>query len=409
MRYGISGSWIQRSASRRIVPIAILILGTGACSSGEDTSGYDTRFVIGATATRNEPAARIEPGELDRMKAAVRKGTVGLTAFVGSVDTPLFTMDMSVYYDRETKETDTDPGRVSAGFQKNADQAQKQFALAAGQEPQLDVLGLLGAMSRTPGPAVLLIHTSGLQTTGLLDLRVQGSDLNVDATVARLRKYQDQLPDLEEKEVFFVGLGDVRRPQQKLTESMRKDLKSLWSQVCGLAHAARCDTDFASATGGDPLSVVPVPTVPVPSLPNAVVNGGRDDGRSAPKISLSLSNGFYFVPDTAEFRPEAATGIAEILTQLDPRKWTVKKIVLVGHCATQGPRETALTLSEQRARRVADALVAGGIDRRVFEVSGVGFEQPIERDLDKYGRLIPEKAEKNRTVVLTATRVMRTP
>jgi outer membrane protein OmpA-like peptidoglycan-associated protein len=374
---------------------------------------YTSRFVIGATATPNEPAAQLETGELDMIRSAVEKGTTDLTGYVGAgTNEPFFDQDMSVYYDQKAGETDTDPARLRAGFKKNSELAQAAFAKAVGTERQLDLLGLLGVLAGTPGRAVLLVHSSGLQTTGLLDLRAQGSDLDVPGTLERLRQQRRELPSLACKEVVFVGLGDVRVPQTKLTEGMRKSVRDLWMGVCQLAGADECHPDVLQATGGDPIARTPVPTVPVPSLGNVVEGGdppGPGSGRDPGHIRLALPSGVYFTPETAEFLPGAAAGITEVVRRLDLEHWDIEHVLLVGHCATKRPAASARTLSKLRARKVADALMAKGVDPRIIQVTGVGYDQPIVPDLDRAGHLIPAAAERNRTVVLTVTRRRKNP
>jgi outer membrane protein OmpA-like peptidoglycan-associated protein len=398
------------------VTVAVFLAACAGCSrpdpapaQASDDGSYQAEFVVGATATRDEPAPQLEPREAQMLKKAVANGTTRLIGYVGSASSrPFVHRDMSVYYDQATREISTDPAKLATEFDKNYDEVQTSFKKAAGTQSQLDVLGLLGVMARSAsGKAVLLVHTSGLQTTGLLDLRAQGSELDVDGTIARLKLLQNELPDLSEKEVHFVGLGEVRGPQGKLTEGMRHTVTDLWLKVCGLARAASCDAAIP-ATGGDPNSTVAVPTVPVPQLGNTVQGaGGAPPDSDAPTLTLALPTGVYFVPEEATFLPGAAAGIKQIMTYLDPDEWTIMHVRLVGHCATKPPANTAHTLSVQRAQRVADALIASGIAPDVFQIEGVGYDDQIVPDLDRAGRLIPEAAEQNRTVVLTATRTRR--
>jgi OOP family OmpA-OmpF porin len=421
MVHGMVGAQQRGAAIRPFGLVLLLCLVAAGCGNSDGSPPSkapcqalsSSRFVIGATATKNEPAAQIETGELDMIRSAVENGMADLTGYVGSTTSkPLFYQDMSVYYDQKTGETDTDPARVREGFKKNSDLAKAAFEKAVGTERQLDVLGLLGVLARTPGPAVLLVHSSGLQTTGLVDLRAQGSDLDVPATLEDLRQQRRELPSLACKKVVFVGLGDVRGPQTKLTEGMRKSVQDLWMGVCHLAGAAECHPEVLQATVGNPLASTAVPTVPVPRL-GSVVDGADPPGPGpAPDtghIRLALPTGVYFKPETAEFLPGASAGIAEVVRRFDLEHWDVEHILLVGHCATKGPAASARALSTLRAQKVADALVTAGVDPRRMKVTGVGYEQPIVRDLDSARRLMPEAAERNRTVVLTVTRKKRNP
>lgn len=399
-------------SARAVLPLVLLLaslLGGCDAESGAQASG-DTfatapqaRFVLGATATANEPAPALTSEEIQPVQEAVKHGTVQLTAFVGSAtERPAFTRDMSVYYDVGTKEIDTDPGRLAQGFDENLKWVRADLAAAAGNQPNLDLLGLLGVLAHTPSPATLLVHSSGLQTTGLLDLRGTGSDLAVAATLAGLP--QDQLPDLTGKRVVFVGLGQVAGPQQPLTERMRAAVRELWLAVCRKAHGDCAPTPL-QADGGAPLSKVAVPTIPVPVLPAVTKTGAPETGQVT---TIPLPSGIFFQPDTAEFLPGAEQKLRDLAGYFRADAGMVPvSATSVGHTATSGAAGRARTLSKQRAQRVVDVLVAAGVRRALFDhhIDGVGFDQPLARDRDAEGTFLPEAAELNRTVVLTVTRI----
>jgi outer membrane protein OmpA-like peptidoglycan-associated protein len=340
----------------------------------------------------------------DPILAAVKRGTVQLTAFVGSAgDQPVVDQDMSVYYDKGTKEPETDPERLRNGFDANLKPVRDTVGQAAGNQSHLDLLSLLGIIAHTPSPATVLIYSSGLQTTGLLDLREQGSDLDVAATVDRLPK--DQLPDLTGKALTFIGLGQVAGPQSRLTEKMRTDIEKLWLAVCQKANGT-CDPNVRQSTGGPPRSTTAVPTIPVPTLGPVTVSPPDDPAVAGQTSTIRLPNGIFFHKNAAEFLPGAEEKLAGMVGYFLPDSQTVPvAATAVGHAASYGRPEGARTISRQRAQRVVDALVKAGVDRSIFTtVDGVGFDQPLVPDLDANGKLIPEAAEQNRTVVLTVTR-----
>ena len=389
--------------------VGLLVCPLVACSSSSGSPESDgppdgqpqARIVIGATATANEPAIGLGP-ELSMVWDAVQQGTVDLTAYVGSAsDQPVVHKDVSVYYEPATKEVDTDPVRLTDGYAKNMKPVREALAQGASTQPELDLLSLLGVMAQTPGPATLLVYSSGLQTTGLLDLRSWGSDLDVAATIDRLPP--DQLPDLTGKRVVFIGLGQVAGPQQRLTPKMRTAVQDLWLRACRKAHGD-CDPTVLQSTGGPPRSTLTVPTIPVPSLEPATVWGDLD---TAQETRVLLPNGVFFKKNEPEFLPGAEQTLLEMAHFFLPDATSVPiSATAVGHTATYGSRETSIVLSLQRAHRVVNTLVSAGVDPAVFtSIEGVGFDRPLMPDLDVNGRLIPEAAEQNRTVELTVTRV----
>lgn len=378
----------------------VLVSLIAACGSTPATPHAD--IVIGATATANEPAVVLGTDEESIIKAAVRKGTVQLKVFIGSASgQPVLDNDISVYYDKGSGEIATDPQVLQQGFDTNMAPVRDKLANAAGNESDLDLLTLLTDMARTPGPATLLVYSSGLQTTGLLDLRNQGSDLDVAATVAKLP--QNQLPDLSGKHVIFVGLGQVAGPQQRLTTAMTRQVQDLWLSVCRKAKGT-CDATVLPSTGGRPKSTVAVPTIAVPTLPSVVVR--RNPGGTS-QTTIPLPTGIFFQGNSDELEPGAASQLRTIATYLLPTPdSTPINAIAIGHCATWGPAVGARTLSRERAQVLVDALVNDGVNRTLFShVDGVGFDDLIVPDLDAYGDLIPAAAELNRTVVLTVTSV----
>jgi outer membrane protein OmpA-like peptidoglycan-associated protein len=308
---------------------------------------------------------------------------------------------MSVYYDVGTKELETDPGRLAEGFGENLKRVQASLSATAGNQPDLDLLGVLGVLAHTPSPATLFVHSSGLQTTGLLDLRSTGSEVDVGATLAGLP--QDQLPDLTGKRVVFVGLGQVAGPQRPPTERMRSAVRELWLAVCRKAHGD-CAPAPLQAGGEAPRSKVAVPTIPVPVLP-AVTKSG--DPKIGQVTTIPLPSGIFFRPDTAEFLPGAEQKLRDMASYFRAGGGMVPvSATSVGHTATLGDAGRARTLSGQRALHVVDVLVAAGVRRSLFDhhIDGVGFDQPLARDRDAEGNFLPEAAELNRVVVLTVTR-----
>ncbi|MFJ7215993.1 OmpA family protein [Amycolatopsis sp. NPDC098790] len=383
-------------------PAVVFTVLTAGC--GPEPVTPHTTILIGATATANEPAVDMHDDNLDVVRDAVGRGTVDVLGFVGSAtDQPVVRQDVSVYYDERTKELETDSERLDTGYQKHMTPVREKMAASAGTQSQLDLLGLLGEMAHTNGPATMLVYSSGLQTTGLLDLRGWGSDLDVDATVEGLP--EDKLPDLTDKHVFFVGLGQVAGPQQQLPPEMYSAVQELWLKVCRKAHG-HCEPLVQRSSGGPPLSTVPVPVIPVPSHPTVTVFGDPATGQT---VRILLPNGVFFRKESADFLPGADQALRGMTQYFRSDAASVaRSATAVGHTATSGPRDGAVELSKKRACRVVDALAADGIDRSLFKVDGVGFDRPLSPDLDSAGRLIPEAAEKNRTVEVTVTRFRST-
>jgi outer membrane protein OmpA-like peptidoglycan-associated protein len=125
---------------------------------------------------------------------------------------------------------------------------------------------------------------------------------------------------------------------------------------------------------------------------------------------VNLPTGALFVPDTATYLPNAEALVRSQAAEFEPDTGSIPvSASATGHCATWGNAADARTLSLQRAQKVVATLVAAGVSRSLFTtISGVGFDQLVVPDLTSGNVLIPDKAELNRTVVLTVKRVGRT-
>lgn len=111
-----------------------------------------------------------------------------------------------------------------------------------------------------------------------------------------------------------------------------------------------------------------------------------------------------FVANKATFLDEAAAKAA-----LEPVAKTIlaypdHQVLIAGTTATEGPQETSVLLSEERAKAVKNMLVeAFGVPESQLLTVGLGFEKdPFVRgqDIDANGNFVETEAAKNRRVVL---------
>ncbi|MGA9521868.1 MAG: OmpA family protein, partial [Myxococcaceae bacterium] len=74
-------------------------------------------------------------------------------------------------------------------------------------------------------------------------------------------------------------------------------------------------------------------------------------------------------------------------------KSNVKRVRIEGHTDNRGSKKKNLSLSEQRARAVADYLIKQGIDPSRIESAGFGPDQPIAPNLTARGRELNRRVE----------------
>jgi OmpA-OmpF porin, OOP family len=370
-----------RSVALAVVATLLVVL-VSACQPP-----VKTVVAVGVTATANEPAIALTTKGKATLHEAITQGETRVVIFRSGSPMSVFDKDLTV---RRGRDQENNAQRVEDGFAAKLESVQSSLRTAADTTGQLDLFGLLVQLSHVSDARKLLLYSSGLQTTGMLNLVPAGSDFDVDRTVAALPG--QSLPDLAGKKVVFAGLGQVAGPQRALPEEMRRNVERLWLGVCRKAGADECSIDPDPVAAGGPSGTKPVPTVAVPEVSSWVVPKG--DGVKEVTIPAAV----FFLPNSADLQP-GATDALRGLTGLFGRGTTA---TAVGHTATWGPLPGAQDLSLARSRRVVEALIGLGVARAVFtSVTGVGFRPVVEPDIDARGQLIPAAAERNRVVVLT--------
>lgn len=102
-----------------------------------------------------------------------------------------------------------------------------------------------------------------------------------------------------------------------------------------------------------------------------------------------------FAPGQSTLRPEARSHLGKLVqfVQAKPKQ----NIRIEGYTDSSGNAASNMTLSQQRAGAVRDALVAAGVDAKRISVIGRGEAQPVASNADAAGRA------RNRRVVVILT------
>ena len=111
---------------------------------------------------------------------------------------------------------------------------------------------------------------------------------------------------------------------------------------------------------------------------------------NAEGVALRINN-LHFVPDSPEILPEEKSrikSIYEVLNSLD-----VKKILVVGHTADVGTKESQYVLSEKRALTVINELTALGMNPATFIYEGRGGDEPLGDNITDEGRAANRRVE----------------
>lgn len=358
------------------------------------SAGGDLAIAVGARANRPAPQP---PGEKKDYLPAEIRYLVERTAHTG-IRITLVRVDgeptIANFGEIRTDASGIEAWRQDKAQLVNGATTALTAVRADPRQPEADPLAALGVAGRTvaPGGTVILLD-SGLQTTAPLDFREEGmlfarpEDIVGPLTKAR------QLPDLTDRTVVLVGIGETAPTQKRLGEAERANLIDVWRLIAKEAKA-RCveviDRSLTHAALPDMPNVSTVP-IPEPTPPPRVCGDTR----------LQDAGSVKFVPDQAVFRDPAAARrtLEQFARQIIDNR--VPAVELIGTTSSWGTEAGRLRLSRERANTVKAVLVDLGVPAGVITTRGVGWQPPwTEPDRDKNHDLVPGPAARNRSVIV---------
>ena len=281
------------------------------------------------------------------------------------------------------------------------------LAASVATSPEADVLaGISSAAAavRSGQDPTIVVIDNGLPTVGSASLPQTGLFAPGVDIAASVRTMADLhlLPDLTGVSVRWYRLGEVVAPQKSLDEAAKARLTELWRTIIETAGGSFKEGDKHLDTAQEvPENLPPVTPVDV----STTSFSASASATPAPSLSVTLPESVLpFVPDEAAFLdPEAARATALALAgQIVASGFTT--VTVTGCTASAATPEGRAALSTNRARAVADLLVAGGVPEGSVTVQGLGAECPGRvPDLDAEGNLIEAAARANRMVKVTAS------
>lgn len=109
------------------------------------------------------------------------------------------------------------------------------------------------------------------------------------------------------------------------------------------------------------------------------------------RIILNMPSNITFETDSAELKPQfydVLNSVSQVLEEYD------KTLVnVVGHTDSTGAASYNKTLSEKRARNVAQYLIAQGVNPTRVAADGMGEEQPVASNQTPEGRQANRRVE----------------
>jgi flagellar motor protein MotB len=371
----------------RIVLICVFLAMIPLAACGGAPAGPARVIVLLASATRNETAPVLAPGDLGELRAA------GET----SSDAVAYVVDASTGQSVRVPLTPRRPdGQVDYGPDRDQVQAADVHRVVslvgreAADQP-FDLLSWIASATRVSSArGTLIVVSSGLSTAGAFDLRQVGWDADPGQVAAQL-KQRGELPGLGGWHVVFSGLGDAAGAQPALPLPQRATLVRYWLALCRAAGAASCRADEITRPGLPSHSRTPVPIVPVPRVVS--VQGPR--GWTGPAIPDDT----FFAFGSARLLP----GADAILTPLARQAASMHRDVSISGFASPDGGSVAYNarLSLSRAISIKMRLISLGLPpAQIVSVTGQGTAGRTAAACEQDGHLDEALCAQLRRVVI---------
>lgn len=283
---------------------------------------------------------------------------------------------------------------------------------------------------------------TGLGTSGYMNF--QNNLLSAEpGVIVEMLQQREALPDLNGITVYWLGMGQVAAPQEKLNPKQSKNLENIWKAVIEASGGEFVPNEYITVSGElntpyelPSVSIVEVPAdKPIAFEPevleqaetevevvfeeetafeesNSEKNTMEEETETEEETSYEKDNAFEepialgesqveFIGDKSEYlHPETAVETIRPIAEYLIKHETVP-LLLIGSTAGDNTNESTLQLSADRAEAVKRTLVEMGVDQSRISTIGLGSDDPWHiKDAGYDGPV----ASSNRKVVLIDAR-----
>lgn len=263
-------------------------------------------------------------------------------------------------------------------------------ALTDGDDPLAAFALASDQLAGTTNP-VIVVLTPGLSDQAPLNFTDPAMASADPAEVVKYLKSHQALPDLKGVKVIWSGNSEAHGAQRPLATGQKKTYRGIWAAVL---KAAGATTTFVPAGAQEtPKSnehtIKPVAPVEYKDF----VPASKPD----PEV-FGNESAVGFEPRTTTLRDPAAAGVVakELADWLAEGK--TRTLTITGTTASAGTQKERVKLSLDRANTFKNLIVEHGANPSRIRTVGAGNEfKGFIPDI-RNGALVPELAEKNRTI-----------
>ena len=244
---------------------------------------------------------------------------------------------------------------------------------------------------------VLLVFDSGLCTIGLLNQNeINYLDSDYDIVIKELKRVS-ALPDLQQIDVEFIGLGSATE-KQVIPHSYQEKIRQFWIKIIEASGGNEKNTSlWGTPVLGDCADNLPDVTEVIFCKDQLNIYSTKKELLSNP-IKLS-DESIKFKPNSDEFDDPNKASIA-IQPIYDYMNQNDEVIVIAGMTASVGSEKACEELSLKRAEACRAELSKMGVDPTRIICIGLGRSSNCLRVVDTYddGSLNEEMAQINRAI-----------
>ena len=202
---------------------------------------------------------------------------------------------------------------------------------------------------------------------------------------------------LDSENEYFEASRAYVNAKQNVLEADARTLASM-GQLMLTLDVVREGTPTLNELDSDGVSINPDAICPVthPAPPSLAELTNSYGNTQAPVATpdMVLSADALFTTGSAELNSGAHAELSSFAQKIRQMS-SVNHVVVTGHTDSSGTNALNASLSEQRARNVADFLIEQGIDPNIVQVRGYGSRQPVASNATVDGR------RENRRVEIT--------